>query len=104
MVDIVLVEPEIPNNTGAIARTCACTGSRLHLVKPLGFDISDRAVKRAGLDQLDVPSEDALQIGRHVDAGRLTDRNRSNPVRHERASFHASGGREPMPCRTSMEP
>ena len=50
MVDIVLVEPEIPNNTGAIARTCACTGSRLHLVKPLGFDISDRAVKRAGLD------------------------------------------------------
>mgnify|MGYP001409629996 CR=1 FL=1 len=50
MVDIVLVEPEIPNNTGAIARTCACTDSRLHLVKPLGFDISDRAVKRAGLD------------------------------------------------------
>ena len=50
MVDIVLVEPEIPNNTGAIARTCACTGSRLHLIKPLGFDISDRAVKRAGLD------------------------------------------------------
>lgn len=50
MIDIVLVEPEIPNNTGAIARTCACTGARLHLVKPLGFDISDRAVKRAGLD------------------------------------------------------
>ena len=50
MVDIVLVEPEIPNNTGAIARTCACTGARLHLIKPLGFDISDSAVKRAGLD------------------------------------------------------
>ena len=50
MVDIVLLEPEIPNNTGAIARTCACTGARLHLVKPLGFDISDKAVKRAGLD------------------------------------------------------
>ena len=50
MVDIVLVEPEIPNNTGAIARTCACTGARLHLVKPLGFDISSSAVKRAGLD------------------------------------------------------
>ena len=50
MLDIVLVEPEIPNNTGAIARTCAATGSRLHLVRPLGFDISDRAVKRAGLD------------------------------------------------------
>ena len=50
MIDIVLVEPEIPMNTGNIARTCACTGARLHLVKPLGFDISDRAVKRAGLD------------------------------------------------------
>ena len=50
MVDIVLVEPEIPHNTGAIARTCACTGARLHLIKPLGFDISDKAVKRAGLD------------------------------------------------------
>ena len=50
MVDIVLVEPEIPNNTGAIARTCACTGARLHLIRPLGFDISDSAVKRAGLD------------------------------------------------------
>ena len=50
MIDIVLFEPEIPNNTGAIARTCACTGAGLHLIKPLGFDISDRAVKRAGLD------------------------------------------------------
>ena len=50
MLDIVLVEPEIPHNTGAIARTCAATGARLHLIKPLGFDISDKAVKRAGLD------------------------------------------------------
>jgi tRNA (cytidine/uridine-2'-O-)-methyltransferase len=50
MIDIVLVEPEIPHNTGAIARTCACTGARLHLVKPLGFDISDKYVKRCGLD------------------------------------------------------
>ena len=50
MIDIILVEPEIPMNTGNIARTCACTGARLHLIKPLGFDISDRAVKRAGLD------------------------------------------------------
>lgn len=49
MLNIVLVEPEIPANTGNIARTCAVTGSRLHLVRPLGFDISDRAVKRAGL-------------------------------------------------------
>ena len=50
MVNLVLVEPEIPANTGNVARTCAATGSVLHLVKPLGFDISDKAVKRAGLD------------------------------------------------------
>ena len=50
MVNIVLVEPEIPMNTGNIARTCAATGAGLHLVRPLGFDISDKAVKRAGLD------------------------------------------------------
>ena len=50
MLDIVLVEPEIPHNTGAIARTCAATGARLHLIRPLGFDISDKRVKRCGLD------------------------------------------------------
>ena len=48
--NIVLVEPEIPQNTGNIARTCAATHSRLHLIEPLGFSISERAVKRAGLD------------------------------------------------------
>ena len=50
MLNVVLVEPEIPMNTGNIARTCAATGSVLHLIRPLGFDVSDRAVKRAGLD------------------------------------------------------
>ena len=50
MLHVVLVEPEIPANTGNIARTCAATGSVLHLIRPLGFDISDKAVKRAGLD------------------------------------------------------
>ena len=50
MLNIVLVEPEIPQNCGNIARTCAATGARLHLVEPLGFDVSDRAVRRAGLD------------------------------------------------------
>ncbi len=50
MLNIVLVEPEIPQNCGNIARTCAATGCRLHLIRPLGFDISDKAVKRAGLD------------------------------------------------------
>ena len=50
MFNIVLVEPEIPQNTGNIARTCAATGSRLHLVRPLGFEIDDKKLKRAGLD------------------------------------------------------
>ncbi len=48
--NVVLVEPEIPQNTGNIVRTCAATGSILHLVKPLGFSVSDRYLKRAGLD------------------------------------------------------
>ncbi len=50
MFNIVLVEPEIPQNTGNIARTCAATGSKLHIVKPMGFAIDDRKLKRAGLD------------------------------------------------------
>jgi len=50
---IVLVEPEIPQNTGNIARTCALTGTTLHLVKPLGFSVEDRYLKRAGLDYWD---------------------------------------------------
>ena len=49
-VNIVLLEPEIPQNTGNIARTCAATGAALHLIKPLGFAIDDRKLKRAGLD------------------------------------------------------
>ena len=50
MFHIVLVEPEIPQNTGNIARTCAATGSELHLVRPYGFEISDKQLRRAGLD------------------------------------------------------
>ena len=48
--NIVLVEPQIPQNTGNISRTCAVTGARLHLVKPLGFEVTDKQLKRAGLD------------------------------------------------------
>ena len=51
--NIVMVEPEIPQNTGNIARTCAITGAKLHLVHPLGFDISEKSLKRAGLDYWD---------------------------------------------------
>jgi len=50
---IVMVEPEIPQNTGNVARTCAAINAKLHLVKPLGFDISDKYLKRAGLDYWD---------------------------------------------------
>ena len=62
--NIVMVEPEIPQNTGNIARTCAITGAKLHLVHPLGFDISDKAVKRAGLDywdKLDIEEHKSLE-------------------------------------------
>ena len=59
--NIVLVEPEIPQNTGNIARTCAALGAKLHLVHPLGFKISEKAVKRAGLDYWD-----KLDIEEHV--------------------------------------
>ncbi|MDE6834038.1 MAG: tRNA (uridine(34)/cytosine(34)/5-carboxymethylaminomethyluridine(34)-2'-O)-methyltransferase TrmL [Ruminococcus sp.] len=51
--NIVLVEPQIPQNTGNISRTCAVTGARLHLIKPLGFEVSDKHLKRAGLDYWD---------------------------------------------------
>ncbi len=50
MINIVLLEPEIPQNTGNIARTCAATGMRLHIIEPIAFDISEKAVRRAGLD------------------------------------------------------
>lgn len=53
MFNIVLVEPEIPQNTGNIVRTCHATGCRLHLVRPLGFEVTDRYLKRAGLDYWD---------------------------------------------------
>ena len=59
--NIVLVEPEIPQNTGNIARTCAAIGAKLHLVYPLGFSISEKAVKRAGLDYWD-----KLEIEEHI--------------------------------------
>lgn len=61
--NIVLVEPEIPQNTGNIARTCAATGSKLHLVRPLGFEITDKQLKRAGLDYwhlLDIEYHDSI--------------------------------------------
>jgi tRNA (cytidine/uridine-2'-O-)-methyltransferase len=62
--NIALIEPEIPQNTGNIARTCAATGARLHLVGPMGFQITDKQVKRAGLDywdKLDITYYDSME-------------------------------------------
>ena len=62
--NIVMVEPEIPQNTGNVARTCAITGAKLHLVHPLGFDVSEKALKRAGLDywdKLDIEEHESLE-------------------------------------------
>ncbi len=62
--NIVLVEPQIPQNTGNIARTCAVTGARLHLIKPMGFTVTDKHLKRAGLDywdKLDLTYYDGLE-------------------------------------------
>ena len=63
-INIVMVEPEIPQNTGNIARTCAATGGKLHLVEPLGFEITDKTLKRAGLDywdKLDIEKHSSLE-------------------------------------------
>ena len=63
--NIVMVEPEIPQNTGNIARTCAAIGAKLHLVKPLGFKIDDKTLKRAGLDywdKLDIEQHDSFKL------------------------------------------
>ena len=62
--NIVLVEPQIPQNTGNISRTCAVTGARLHLIRPLGFEVTDKNLKRAGLDywnELDITYYDNLE-------------------------------------------
>ena len=93
---VVLVEPEIPPNTGNIVRTCAITGMKLHLVKPLGFSIDDKAVKRAGLDYWD-----HLELEVHESLGEFLEKYkdrkmylatthggvRYTDVRYERGSF-----------------
>jgi tRNA (cytidine/uridine-2'-O-)-methyltransferase len=64
MLHIVLYQPEIPHNTGAVGRLCLATGARLHLIKPLGFSLEDRQLKRAGLDywkEVDVHLWDSLE-------------------------------------------
>jgi len=67
--NIVMVEPEIPQNTGNIARTCAAIGAKLHLVYPLGFSIDEKSVKRAGLDYWD-----KLDIEEHISFGKFLEK------------------------------
>ncbi len=71
--NIVLVEPQIPQNTGNIARTCAVTGAKLHLIKPFGFEITDKKLKRAGLDywnKLDIYYYDNIEAFFQKNIGR----------------------------------
>ena len=91
MLNIVLVEPEIPQNTGNVARTCACIGARLHLVRPLGFDLDDRTLRRAGLDYHEYAT---LQVHDDLDAAlaaiqpaRLFALSTRNSVRYDQPAF-----------------
>ena len=79
---IVLYEPEIPQNTGNIARTCAATGSVLHLIKPLGFSLEDKYLKRAGLDYWRMMRYEVHENFRGA-AGKI-------PRRADALSFHQS--------------
>ena len=70
MLNIVLVEPEIPGNTGNISRTCAVLGARLHLVEPLGFSLDEKHLRRAGLDYWDTVSYTHLDVYKRQIFGR----------------------------------
>lgn len=70
MMNIVLLEPEIPANTGNIGRTCVATGTRLHLIEPLGFRINEKALKRAGMDYWD-----SLDVNIYIDFQDFLDKN-----------------------------
>ena len=85
MPQIVLFQPQIPPNTGSIARTCAATGTELHLVEPLGFQIDDRQLKRAGLDYWPLVS-----LQRHADWSAFADQRVRSGGRLIALSSHAS--------------
>lgn len=91
MFNIVLVEPEIPQNTGNIVRTCAATGCRLHLIRPLGFEVSDKYLKRAGLDYwhlLDVRYYDGIEeLFARYPQGRFHYFTTKAPVAYTQAQF-----------------
>lgn len=94
MPQIVLIQPQIPPNTGNIARTCAATGTELHLVGPLGFEISDRYLKRAGLDYWPYvnlhyhDSIDTFQIHHQQSGGRWIGFSVTGSCSYARFQFH----------------
>lgn len=88
--NIVMVEPEIPQNTGNVARTCAATGARLHLVGPMGFKIDDKKLKRAGLDYwhlLDISYYNSLQEFFEKNHGNFFYFSTKGPRRHTDTSY-----------------
>jgi len=85
-INVVLVEPEIPQNTGNIARTCAATGGKLHLVHPLGFSIDEKQVKRAGLDYWD-----KLEIEEHESISKFFEK---YPVQENNMFFVTTKGKK----------
>lgn len=88
--NIVMVEPEIPQNTGNVARTCAATGARLHLVGPMGFRIDDKKLKRAGLDYwhlLDIRYYESLQEFFSKNSGPYYYFSTKAPKRHSDVSY-----------------
>lgn len=88
--NVVLVEPEIPPNTGNVARLCAATNSKLHLIEPLGFDMSDRRMKRAGMDywgQVDWQTWPNWSAFASAAAGRLWFVESGGPVLYADATF-----------------
>jgi tRNA (cytidine/uridine-2'-O-)-methyltransferase len=93
MVKVVLVHPQIPPNTGNIARTCAATGTELHLVGPLGFELSDRYLKRAGLDYWQYvnlryhPSIQAFREYRQTQVGRWLGFSKSGSLNYAQFQF-----------------
>ena len=93
MFDVLLYQPEIPPNTGNVIRLCANTGARLHLIRPLGFELEDRQLRRAGLDYHEYAT---LQVHASLDAAlaaiappRLFALSTRNSTRHDQVSFEA---------------
>ncbi|MBL8438499.1 MAG: tRNA (cytidine(34)-2'-O)-methyltransferase [Zoogloeaceae bacterium] len=93
MFDVVLFQPEIPPNTGNVIRLCANTGAHLHLVKPLGFDLSDKQLARAGLDYHDLARvsvhEDWEALRRQLPGQRMFLLTTRGQVRHDKPTFRA---------------